>query len=731
VLGPWLALALLGLACAAGGRLRWSAVAVALGLLVGDSAPGDRPLDDPQLGVEVEGRICSAWRRRTGFGSRSAQLCPEWMMQGSRWLRAPPELRVEVPVTLPPPPIGARVRVRGTAGRFAGFANESAVRPGPWRLRVKSFRMLRLVERPSAVSQLVGAWRDVLDRAVRRAGSADRPGVALARALTLGEGEALDDGLRRALRRSGLAHLLAVSGFHLSVVSIFAAGLAALALPRARLIAPVAAASAYLAAVGPEPSMLRASLMSVLALGLVALRRPSDGVQALALTAAGLAAAQPALVEAAGFRLSFAATLGLLLGGAAVAKRPEGGRLRGVRMALVATLSAQLGALPFTIETFGEISPLSPLWNLLFVPWATLALLASMLWMTLAVAIPPLAAATATWLDVAAVPFGWLENLPPSPWISCGVSGGWILGTALAGVGTVAIASRIARRLLAFGSVAVLLCGSPLPETKIDEVVFLDVGQGDAALIRRDGFVALIDGGGLIGRNLATSVLRPALERRGFTRVDLVVLSHADHDHCRGLLELAREWPIGELWGSPPQLASGCGAELRRTIRGVVLEPQEGERLERGAVRFEVLHAASDQRRGDNADSLVLRVELGGRRFLWTGDLEGADERALVTARRETLHATVLKVAHHGSAGSSTAGFLAAAAARFGVVSAGVRNGFGHPARAALERLRSSGASVVRLDQTGEVRWWRQPPSAAWRLDLPAMPRAVTADRVE
>jgi len=141
-------------------------------------------------------------------------------------------------------------------------------------------------------------------------------------------------------------------------------------------------------------------------------------------------------------------------------------------------------------------------------------------------------------------------------------------------------------------------------------------------------------------------------------------------------------------------------------------------------VRFEVWHpdAAAPAAAG-NAESLVLAVELGGRRFLFSGDIASAEETRLA-ARAAAEPAAVLKVAHHGAAGSSAAAFVAPLRPRLAVVSVGGRNSYGHPAPAALARLAAGGARLLRTDRDGEVALVRR-GAGPWRLELPGSPRRI------
>jgi competence protein ComEC len=260
------------------------------------------------------------------------------------------------------------------------------------------------------------------------------------------------------------------------------------------------------------------------------------------------------------------------------------------------------------------------------------------------------------------------------------------------------------------------------------EAIFADVGQGDAALVRAGGSTLLIDGGGAAGRDLGAAVLRPMLARRGIERVDAALLSHADADHCLGLLDLSALMPIDEVWMAPGAESVRCAARLAARARVGARTLRAGDRLTLGGLEIEILHPVDAGADAANRESVVARVSAGGRRLLFLGDLPADLERRLTAVAADRLAADVIKVAHHGSAGSSSAELLRAAGARLAVVSAGARNPFGHPATPALVRLRASGARILRTDRDGEIvlRWQADRP---WRIETPAAPRRVATER--
>jgi len=278
-----------------------------------------------------------------------------------------------------------------------------------------------------------------------------------------------------------------------------------------------------------------------------------------------------------------------------------------------------------------------------------------------------------------------------------------------------------ARRLIAVGLGTAGLLGLELgqrqagaPHGKLVASV-LDVGQGDATLLDLpDGSLWLIDGGGFVGSPVdpGRSVILPELRARRRSRIDVMVLSHPHPDHFVGLESVIRAVEVGQFWDTGQGLAQGAGpvyARIRALLRerGVpVLGPRElcGERALAGAA-VQVLAPCPDFRRewGANDNSLVIRVALGSRAFLLTGDAEH-DAEALLLERGAPLRADFLKVGHHGSRTSSTPAFLGAVRPYVATMSTGVRNRFGHPHPATLRSLDERHIWALRTDRFGQVR---------------------------
>jgi competence protein ComEC len=248
---------------------------------------------------------------------------------------------------------------------------------------------------------------------------------------------------------------------------------------------------------------------------------------------------------------------------------------------------------------------------------------------------------------------------------------------------------------------------------------FLDVAQGDAALLDLpDGSAMLIDGGGIVGSpvDVGERVLVPFLRARRRSRIDVVVLSHPHPDHFLGLASALEngDVEVGELWDTGQGESEGAGPVYdaflaRMRARGVrIVRPRElcGTRAVGGA-SVDVLAPCPDVvgDRGANDNSFVLRVRYGTRSFLFAGDAEHAEEAELVErlAVTDGLRADVLKVGHHGSRTSTTPSFVQAVHPSLAAISCGVRNRFGHPSAVTLDTLDAAGVRVVRTDRSGSI----------------------------
>lgn len=705
---PGLALALCGLSSALGAvAARRATLALGLGLLLPTLAAGplaERVVREPLAGqpAEILGRVAAPWVLRGGV--RSAAFDASLVIQRGRITFGPRRWLLQLPEEVPAPAVGSLLRVQGTAGRSLGTWNRRRLPEGPWRLAVKSSRLVRVEQGPGSLQRLTNAVRARLERALA-ALPAERLGSALARAMVLGDVSALPGPFARGLKRLGLSHVLSVSGLHMSLLALAVFRLARPLGRAPRLLFGMAGIALYSLLVGAQPAAWRAALMALLFFLSLLGERPPSAANAVAVAVILLLASEPRLLLDLGFQLSVAATAALIFLAPRLAARWQ---VMPVWLArpLAATAAAQLATLPLALPRFFLIPFLAPVANLVLVPWAGVILIVDLAWAATALALPSVAAAAGPLLDGVAAPLAWAAGWQGSrAWL--GLAAPSLLMTTGVSIALVWIllCPRRPVLLLAAALVAALAL-RPNAEAGTG-MVFLDVGQGDATLLRSARKTVLIDGGGWAAGDFAGAVLIPALAGEGVRRLDAVALTHGDSDHCQGLLGLADYMAFGELWLATGALESSCARQLAELHAGPLRRLGEGAKLRVGEWSFEVLSPPFAPGRPGlegNDGSLVLRARAGEIRVLLTGDIERRGELELALRQRARLAAEILKVPHHGSHTSSTARFLAAVGARYAVISAGRGNRYGHPSSEVLERLGMAGARVLRTDRDGAVR---------------------------
>ena len=565
--------------------------------------------------------------------------------------------------------------------------------------------------------------RQVLGEPLRRLVPEPESGILLG--IALGDRASISPDLAYAFARSGTSHLLAISGFNMTLVaSAVGALLRGRAGPRVRALATVFAVVLYSLLVGLGASVVRSAVMATItSLGL-ALGRRAAAANGLCAAIALMLALDPATLGDASFLLSAGATAGLLAFQAPLAKR-FAGLPSLVGEGLAATLAATLPTLPLVAGIFGRISVVSPIANLVAVPLFPALMAASVATITAGTVSLDLARPFA--LVAYAVAFALrviVETAAALPLAAVDVPRGPLsavaLAAACAGILVVArrihvplphltlprppaIAARPSRRTLAIACAAVLLIATVLAgivatASPAFRIRALDIGQGDAFLVEAGGKIALIDGGPDPARLLAElGASLPAWRRR----IDLVALTHAHLDHGAGLIAVLDRYDVG-LALAPRGLNAGPLADAwnaRIAARHIArADVASGSVVRLGPARIAVLAPNGDPL--VDVPSLVLRLESGPVSALFSGDATEAAQADLLLVP-DSLRARIYVPPHHGAATPYASQLVAAVRPDVALISVGLDNRYGHPTSETLAAL--AAVPTYRTDHDGTV----------------------------
>ena len=568
--------------------------------------------------------------------------------------------------------------------------------------RVGSAPALSLARMDAARAGLARWIRSVLDGY----GSED-----LVRALAIGDRSGVSERRWRTLRVTGIAHLMAISGLHigmaagavywiaLRVWTLVPRAALLIAAPQVAGVAAMLAAFGYALLAGFSLPTQRALLMLAVVIGSRLSRRcilPSHG---LALALVAVLIADPHAVRSPGFWLSFVAVAAIVM---ALATRPAAsprtltGRLRTLATVQVAVT---VGLAPVTLSVFAEQSLVSPFVNALVIPLVGAIVVPVILAGLLAGVLLPSAGAVV--LAAAAL---LLDALWPAiEWVAAhavmlrapGGIGAWQLAAAAVGVLIVLAPRGLTPRWLGIAWMLPMLAMRPTPVGPgAWRMTVLDVGHGLSVVVETARHVLVYDTGPRVGTRLDAAALAvlPYLAERGHDTVDRVVLSHGDSDHVGGYRRLAESVTLGRM------VANGAVGPHRPDSACVA-----GHRWSWDGVSFEVLYPFEGRTGFDNDHSCVVRVEGSGGSVLLTGDIETGGERALVARSGAGLATDVLVVPHHGSATSSTRGFIDAVSPSIALFSASGQGRFRLPHPAVMARYVEAGVATYTTSRCGAI----------------------------
>jgi len=577
----------------------------------------------------------------------------------------------------------------------------------------------------------------------------------LFRALILGERRDIGPALREPFARTGLGHILAVSGLHIGLVSWVAFFFFKWLLTRSyRLTLAINVRKGaslltcvpvimYASLAGLQVSCQRAMIMALVFFASILLDREKEIWSTLAIAAFIILAMEPMALFSIDFQLSFGAVVGILwlstpffsgkgapLENQSMLKRFFICLKRNLMGLAVVCLAAQIFLLPLIVHYFHRVSPLAlfanittiPLLGFWIIPAGLLAalllpfspFLATLLLQTGATGLHAMMAIIRFWSQL---PFASFWMFTPN-----------ILETGL--FYALIFCIFFLRKWHWTKPALVVVCAAIFLDTGYWvysttfrhqlRVTFLDVGQGNAALVEFPGGKRMvIDGGGfpVSGFDVGRNVVAPFLWHEKVMRVDFLVLSHPQADHMNGLVFLANAFHPKEFWFNGDHSPDAVFSELMDVLSSRGIKIRDPAFLscasDVSGVKIEILHPAfsahafqfAGKPESLNNRSLVLRLSYHGRSFLFPGDLEQRGENALLKRVHGNIRSQVLLSSHHGSGTANSGEFLAAVAPQICVISCGKGNRFGFPHPSTLQRLRLAKCRILRTDREGAVQF--------------------------
>ena len=587
---------------------------------------------------------------------------------------------------------------------------------------VKSGALVEVLGRGRRIDEWAAAARAFIRRSMARwVASHDPQSGAIATAILIGDRNALDRDVERKLQEAGTYHVIAISGGNIAILAGLVLGALWLVGLRGRsgAVLAIAVLIAYAFLTGGGSSVLRATVMAGIYLGLRLLDQRTAPLHAMALTAASLLLVSPLSIGDVGFWLTFGATAAIVAGANRITL-PKQKWIRPAVALIAASACAEIVLMPVGALIFQRVTLAGLAANLAAVPCMAIVQIGAMI----------TAAADAAGIDRIAGLAGWITHVSAwalvrsaaivdiAPWLLWRIPppSMWLVVSYYA---CLLLWWWTRRRSVGIACAAVFLWIATAPPTLARihgdgqlHLAMMDVGQGDAMLVTLpNGRTLMVDTGGVSARgdfDIGDRVLGPALRARGVRRLDYLAFTHGDPDHIGGAIALTRDFSPLEVWQGVPVPAHEPTNALHAAAtraRAAWRTLQRGDRLELGGVELRVHHPPSpdwERQKVRNNDSLVFELRYGQVSLLLTGDIEREGEDA-VAPLLDLNPIVVLKAPHHGSGTSSSEAFLRAVKPSVVLISCGRGNPYGHPVPYVLDRYRAAGADVFRTDRDGQI----------------------------
>jgi competence protein ComEC len=572
---------------------------------------------------------------------------------------------------------------------------------------------IRLAALADGFSYRIETWREAV-RDKFNATLLNAPYAGVLSALAIGDQSSIPQAQWRVFTRTGVNHLMSISGLHITMLAGLGFALTywlwrrstrlTLLLPARKAAALVAlmVALGYALLSGYAVPAQRTVYMVGAAAAALWLNRNFSLAQILSIALLGVLIPDPWAVLSPGFWLSFGAVSLILYVTAHRLDKShwlmEYGKVQ---------WAMTIGLIPLLLGLFQQVSLVSPIANAFAIPLVSLVVVPLAL---LGAVLPPYFSNWDAPLWLAHSVMGWtmallewLNNLPQAVWTQHAPPA-WSIAAGMLGVLVILLPRGFPARWLGFLMLLPMFLNTPEPPANDSiRLVIFDVGQGLAVAAQTRHHALLYDAGPDFsdGADSGNRILISSLRATGISKLDGLILTHDDTDHIGGAASVMQAMPIDWISSSLPD-----GHALLQLAAGK-RHCTDGQSWQWDGVEFEILHPDAVSydavKIHDNNRGCVLRISIGKQSILLTADIEKESERQLLREHAGKLPATLLVVPHHGSKTSSTEAFIAAVRPDYAVFTVGYLNRFGHPKQEVVQRYTRSGSKIMRSDEDGAI----------------------------
>ena len=546
---------------------------------------------------------------------------------------------------------------------------------------------------------------------------------ALGIGILIGDNSRINEKIVEDFKNSNLSHMLAVSGAHinyvvLTVSILFTKKRAGI---KAQRVVTIMMMLFFMELTQMTPSVVRAGISCIIYMLASLLYRKADVINAMAISTLVILLNNPFSLFNIGFQLSYAGTLGIILFCKWIDIPIKNKLLKYLKDSIIISLSANIFIIPIMMYQFNTISLTFILSNLLAGPLLGISIILEIIVLLISFISINIAAIPAKVLNILLILIiniaNWFSNIEISkiyvitPQI-ISIVAYYLICAAI-------ILKQKNRKIIVIIMLTVLIVNF-FPTQKKLRINFIDVGQGDSTLIRTEtNKVILIDSGGSTASSsfdVGNKVLLPYLLDRRIKKINFIIVSHFDADHCQAFETVIDNINVRKVVVCKQSMITQEYLNIinkckKKNIKIIVVERGDKLKIDKRA-EFEILHPGErfldDGKGGLNANAIVCKMNYkldNGKVFsiLFTGDIEVEAEKELEQVYGKKLKADILKIAHHGSKTSSREEFIKLVAPKIALIGVGENNKFGHPADITLERLEKEKVKVYRTDQMGEV----------------------------